>query len=150
MRQHSCHRAAAWSAAGALADGNGWRAGRSWARRAGAGAIRRLPRCTAPSTSNWYTHGTRPCLAAAPPPAPVAAQVAGTRAAGSKTLAPTVEESPGYSEPGEGRHRQPAPKLARGASASLALLPPKSPRCLSSAVPPASDDVWGGERLPGR
>ena len=36
------------------------------------------------------------------------------------------------------------------ALASLALLPPKPPRCLSPAVPPASDGVWGGERLPGR
>ena len=103
---HSVTRAAAWSAAGALADGNGRRAGRSRACRAPSRAIRRLPRCAAPSTSNWYTHGTRPCLDAAPPPAPVAAQVAGTRAAGSKTLAPTVEESPGYSEPGQGRHRR--------------------------------------------
>jgi len=34
--------------AGALVDGNGRRAGRSRARRAGAGAIRRLPRCAAP------------------------------------------------------------------------------------------------------
>jgi len=48
MRQHSCHRAAAWSTAGALVDGNGQRAGRSRTRRAGAGAIRRLPRCAAP------------------------------------------------------------------------------------------------------
>ena len=64
MRQHSCHRAAAWSTAGALADGNGRRAGRSRARRASAGSIRRLPRCAAPSTSIG-THGTRPCLAAA-------------------------------------------------------------------------------------
>ena len=46
-------------------------------------------------------------------PAPVAAQVAGTRAAGSKTLPLfTVEEGPGYSERGQGRHRQPAPKLS--------------------------------------
>ena len=62
MRQHSCYRAAAWSTAGALADGNGRRAGRSRARRAPSRAIRRLPRCAAPSTSNWHTHGTRPCL----------------------------------------------------------------------------------------
>ena len=65
MRQHSCHRAAAWSAAGALADGNGRRAGRSRTRRAGAGAIRRLPRCAAPRHTSSLT----------------AAQVAGRRAA---------------------------------------------------------------------
>ena len=59
MRQHSCHRAAAWSTAGALVDGNGRRAGRSRARRAGDGAIRRLPRCAAPrhtsSIAYWHT-----------------------------------------------------------------------------------------------
>eukprot|EP00964_Phaeocystis_antarctica_P047745 scaffold27647_cov27-Phaeocystis_antarctica.AAC.1 len=61
MRQHSCHRAAAWSAAGALADGNGRRAGRSRACRASSRAIRRLPRCAAPSTSNWHTrHASLP------------------------------------------------------------------------------------------
>jgi len=61
MRQHSCHRAAAWSTAGALVDGNGRRAGRSRARRAGAGAIRRLPRCAAPRhTSSIGTQHVRP------------------------------------------------------------------------------------------
>ena len=69
MRQHSCHRAAVWSTAGALVDGNGRRAGRSRARRAGAGAIRRLLRCAAPSTY-WHTHRLHhvcvpACLAAA-------------------------------------------------------------------------------------
>ena len=62
---HSCHRAAAWSTAGALVDGNGRRAGRSRTRRAGAGAIRRLPRCAAPRHTSSLT----------------AAQVAGRRAA---------------------------------------------------------------------
>ena len=56
--------------AGALVDGNGRRAGRSRARRAGAGAIRRLPRCAAPrhTSSIGTPTGTarvRPCLAAA-------------------------------------------------------------------------------------
>ena len=57
--------------------------------------------------------GTHTARVPAWTPAPVAAQVAGTRAAGSKTLAPlTVEEGPGYSERGQGCHRQPAPKLS--------------------------------------
>ena len=68
MRQHSCHRAAAWSTAGALVDGNGRRAGRSRARRAGDGAIRRLPRCAAPrhtsSIAYWHTQHVRPCRVA--------------------------------------------------------------------------------------
>jgi len=47
--------------AGALVDGNGRRAGRSRARRAGAGAIRRLPRCAAPRhTSSIGTQHVRP------------------------------------------------------------------------------------------
>ena len=41
------HRVAAWSAAGALAGGNWWRAARWQACRAAAGARRRLPRCAA-------------------------------------------------------------------------------------------------------
>ena len=48
--QHCCHRAAAWSSAGVLADGHARRAGRSRASRAAARAIRRLPRRAAPST----------------------------------------------------------------------------------------------------
>jgi len=80
MRQHSCHRAAAWSTAGALVDGNGRRAGRSRTRRAGAGAIRRLPRCAAPrhtsSRPPLLAHSTR-----VPATSLTAAQVAGRRAA---------------------------------------------------------------------
>ena len=65
MRQHSCHRAAAWSTAGALVDDNGRRAGSSRTRRAGAGAIRRLPRCAAPRhTSSIGTQHARPCRGA--------------------------------------------------------------------------------------
>ena len=57
--------------------------------------------------------GTHTARVPAWTPAPVAAQVAGTRAAGSKTLPLfTVEEGPGYSERGQGCHRQPAPKLS--------------------------------------
>ena len=76
MGQHSCHRAAAWSTAGALVDGNGRRAGRSRPRRAGAGALRRLPRCAAPRhTSSLLAHKhVLPCRV-------TAAQVAGRRAA---------------------------------------------------------------------
>ena len=65
MRQHSCHSAAAWSAAGAPADGGGRRAERPRACRVATGAIRRLPRCAAPSTSNWHTrHASLPVAAA--------------------------------------------------------------------------------------
>ena len=66
--QHCCHRAAAWSSAGVLADGHARRAGRSRASRAAARAIRRLPRRAAPSTHlpiGTLTHGLCVCLAAA-------------------------------------------------------------------------------------
>ena len=57
MRHHSCHSAAARSAAGAPADGAGWRAERVRACRAAYGAIRPLPRCAAPRAHPcWHTH----------------------------------------------------------------------------------------------
>jgi len=65
MRQHCCHIAAAWSAAGVLADGNGRRAGRSRASRAAAGAIRRLPRCAAPRAPIGTQHAWLPLTAVA-------------------------------------------------------------------------------------
>ena len=60
-----CHIAAAWSAAGVLADGNGRRAGRSRASRAAAGAIRRLPRCAAPRAPIGTQHAWLPLTAVA-------------------------------------------------------------------------------------
>ena len=76
MRQHSCHSAAAWSAAGVPAGGGGRRAERLRACRAASGATRPLPRCAAPRAHLCPMPGCRS------PPAPIAAQVAGVRAAG--------------------------------------------------------------------
>ena len=64
MRQHSCHSAAARSAAGAPADGAGWRAERVRACRAAYGAIRPLPRCAAPR-AHLYWHTRLPNASAA-------------------------------------------------------------------------------------
>ena len=81
MRQHSCHRAAAWSTAGALVDDNGRRAGSSRTRRAGAGAIRSAGCRGARRRGNLHTHSTCASLpGCCSPPAPVAAQVASRRA----------------------------------------------------------------------
>ena len=78
MRQHSCHRAAAWSTAGALVDDNGRRAGSSRTRRAGAGAIRSAGCRGARRRGNLHTHSTCASLpGCCSPPAPVAVQEAG-------------------------------------------------------------------------
>ena len=78
MRQHSCHGAAARSAAGAPADGAGWRVERARACRvaaAGCRGARRRERTPA------GTHTPAQCLPGCrSPPAPIAAQVAGVRA----------------------------------------------------------------------
>ena len=56
MRQHNCHRAAAWSAAGVPADRGGLRAERARACRVASGPTRRLPRCAAPRAHLcWHT-----------------------------------------------------------------------------------------------
>ena len=82
MRQHSCHSAAARSAAGAPADGAGWRAERPRARRVAAAGCRgaRSPRARTPPC--WHTHACLWPNARLPLTGAVAiaAQVAGVRA----------------------------------------------------------------------
>ena len=71
MRQHSCHSAAACSAAGAPADRAGWRAERPRACRVASRATRRLPRC-APLLAHMPPGAWLPLTGTAP----VAARVA--------------------------------------------------------------------------
>ena len=82
MRQHSCHSAAACSAAGVPADGAGWRAERPRARRVAAAGCRgaRSPRARTPPC--WHTHACLWPNARLPLTGAVAiaAQVAGVRA----------------------------------------------------------------------
>ena len=78
MRQHSCHSAPAWSAAGVPTDGAGWRAERPRACRVASAGCRGAQRRERTST------GTRSCPmpGCRSPPVPIAAQVAGVRAVG--------------------------------------------------------------------
>ena len=78
MRQHSCHGAAARSAAGAPADGAGWRVERARACRVAAAGCRGAPRRERAPAG---THTPAQCLPGCrSPPVAIAAQVAGVRA----------------------------------------------------------------------
>ena len=95
MRQHSCHRAAAWSTAGALVDDNGRRAGSSRTRRAGAGAIRSAGCRGARRRGNLHTHSTCASLpGCCSPPAPVAVQ---EEVASRRAMATTEHSASGRS-----------------------------------------------------